>query len=153
MARRRELTRDTPVLIHTVSTSSAMSLGPFFTCRAHTVWHGYVTHQAIDAPQTPELNWIPVGVFSDNAAGMHPTSTIYSDADVEQMASLSPNQLHRSIDLAVLDADSKGASSFLCLAPSASPVGFHSVDHARRHDQSLHRAPVDDLGPRVRPTH
>ncbi|KAF9808719.1 hypothetical protein IEO21_07761 [Rhodonia placenta] len=78
MARRRELTRDTPVLIHT----------------------------------------IPVGVFSDNAAGMHPTSTIYSDADVEQMASLSPNQLHRSIDLAVLDADSKGTIKAYIVLPS-----------------------------------
>ena len=53
---------------------------------------------------------VPAGVLADNAAGMHPASTIYSDMDPEQIGSLSPAQPHREVDLAILDADAKGAS-------------------------------------------
>ncbi|EMD34173.1 hypothetical protein CERSUDRAFT_98104 [Gelatoporia subvermispora B] len=58
------------------------------------------------------------GVLADNAAGMHPTSTIYSDMDPEQIGSLSPSQPHREVDLAVIDADAKGYLQAYFVLPS-----------------------------------
>ncbi|PCH42431.1 hypothetical protein WOLCODRAFT_152461 [Wolfiporia cocos MD-104 SS10] len=58
------------------------------------------------------------GVFSDTAAGMYPTSTIYYDSNSEQIESLSPQQLHRNVDLAVLNADAKGAITAYFVLPS-----------------------------------
>lgn len=47
-------------------------------------------------------------VLCDNASGLHDSSTVYSDASVEQIESLAPSQPHREVDLAVVGADQQG---------------------------------------------
>ncbi|KAJ6619675.1 hypothetical protein B0H10DRAFT_2024368 [Mycena sp. CBHHK59/15] len=58
------------------------------------------------------------GVLSDDAGGMHASSTIYSDLDIAQLERLSPNQPHRNVDLALVEADSKGYAKTYIILPS-----------------------------------
>jgi hypothetical protein len=44
----------------------------------------------------------------DDAAGRYSSDVIYDDMDVNQMKSIPPINLHRPVDLAILDADSQG---------------------------------------------
>ena len=39
---------------------------------------------------------------------MYECETIYHDADVKQMESIPPTQLHRNVDLEILNADEEG---------------------------------------------
>lgn len=48
------------------------------------------------------------GVLSDHADGMHASPTIYSDLNIPQLETLSPEQPHRIVDLALVEADSQG---------------------------------------------
>ncbi|KAI0633479.1 NAD-P-binding protein [Trametes polyzona] len=57
-------------------------------------------------------------VLADNAAGMHPTDTVYNDNDVEQLAKLDPRQPHRDVDLAVIAADAEGYVKTYIVLPS-----------------------------------
>jgi len=58
------------------------------------------------------------GVLADDAKGMYPTSTIYNDADPAQIESLAPTQVHRDVDLMVLDYDKRGAIKSYIVLPS-----------------------------------
>lgn len=42
---------------------------------------------------------------------MYAYDTIYNDTDVKQIESLAPTQLHRSVDLAIVEADKQGKLS------------------------------------------
>ncbi|KAI0671513.1 NAD-P-binding protein [Trametes maxima] len=57
-------------------------------------------------------------VLSDNAAGMYNTSTIYHDADNEQMDTIAPTQPHRNVDLTVAAADKEGYVKTYIVLPS-----------------------------------
>ncbi|KAJ8456487.1 hypothetical protein ONZ45_g18699 [Pleurotus djamor] len=58
------------------------------------------------------------GVLADNAAGMYSYDTIWNDADPEQMATLPPTQVHRNVDLPILDADTAGYIKSYIIIPS-----------------------------------
>ncbi|KAF8623606.1 hypothetical protein AX17_007309 [Amanita inopinata Kibby_2008] len=51
------------------------------------------------------------GVLSDNAAGMFATDDIYSDKDVEKFEKLPPTQMHRPVDLELIEADKQGKNA------------------------------------------
>ncbi|KAF7330526.1 Rab guanyl-nucleotide exchange factor [Mycena venus] len=58
------------------------------------------------------------GVLSDDADGMHSSPTIYSDLDIAQLETLSPDQPHRNVDLTLVDADSQGYVKTYIVLPS-----------------------------------
>ena len=39
---------------------------------------------------------------------MHSTTDIYSDLDIDKIETLAPSQLHRPVDLAIVEADTQG---------------------------------------------
>lgn len=49
-----------------------------------------------------------IGVLADTAGGMYAYDTIYNDADPDQIETLPPTQLHRNVDLELLNADKQG---------------------------------------------
>ena len=50
-------------------------------------------------------------MLCDDAQGMYAYDTIYNDTDVKQIESLAPTQLHRNVDLAIVEADKQGKLS------------------------------------------
>ncbi|KAF9043628.1 NAD(P)-binding protein [Hymenopellis radicata] len=59
------------------------------------------------------------GVIQDNALGMHGDYPVFSDLDVDRFAKLPETQIHRKMDLAILDADKEGyIRSYLVLPPT-----------------------------------
>ncbi|RXW21741.1 hypothetical protein EST38_g4132 [Candolleomyces aberdarensis] len=58
------------------------------------------------------------GVLSDDARGMYPTETIYDDLNIKQIESLAPTQIHRNVDLALVDADTEGYIRSYIILPS-----------------------------------
>ncbi|KAF8206496.1 NAD(P)-binding protein [Mycena galopus ATCC 62051] len=65
------------------------------------------------------------GVLSDDANGMYSSPTIYSDLDVPQLEALPPDQPHRDVDLALVEADSQGYVKTYIVLP-ATIYGFAS---------------------------
>ncbi|KAL1748421.1 hypothetical protein HDZ31DRAFT_79764 [Schizophyllum fasciatum] len=64
------------------------------------------------------INTSGTGVLSDNARGLSVTDTIYDDSDVEQMASLPITQMHRPVDVAIVDGDNAGYVYTYIILPS-----------------------------------
>jgi len=58
------------------------------------------------------------GVLIDNAAGMYATDVVYSDLDLKQIESLQETQIHRNVDLAIVDADKQGYVKTYIILPS-----------------------------------
>ncbi|KAJ6531714.1 hypothetical protein B0H19DRAFT_1188149 [Mycena capillaripes] len=58
------------------------------------------------------------GVLSDDSDGMRSSPTIYNDLNIPQLETLSPEQPHRNVDLALVDADSKGYVKTYIVLPS-----------------------------------
>ncbi|KAJ7170598.1 hypothetical protein C8R43DRAFT_1120357 [Mycena crocata] len=58
------------------------------------------------------------GVLSDNADGMRASNTIYSDLDIAQLETLSPDQPHRNVDLKLVEADTHGYVKTYIILPS-----------------------------------
>lgn len=57
-----------------------------------------------------------VGVLADEAMGAYSSDLVYSDDDVTSLAALAPTQIHRNVDLALLEADEEGyIDSYLVL--------------------------------------
>ncbi|KAG6838242.1 hypothetical protein H0H87_003567, partial [Tephrocybe sp. NHM501043] len=46
-----------------------------------------------------------IGVLSDSAGGKYAYDTVYDDQDINQIESLAPTQIHRLVDLAIVEAD------------------------------------------------
>ncbi|KAF7374936.1 hypothetical protein MSAN_00379700 [Mycena sanguinolenta] len=65
------------------------------------------------------------GVLSDDANGMYSSSTIYSDLNIPQLETLPPDQPHRDVDLALVEADSQGYVKTYIVLP-ATIYGFAS---------------------------
>ncbi|TFK40452.1 hypothetical protein BDQ12DRAFT_711156 [Crucibulum laeve] len=55
--------------------------------------------------------------IADNALGMHSDHKVYSDLDVEAIEALPPTQLHRTVDLLVLNADKEGYLKSYIITP------------------------------------
>ncbi|GLB40152.1 putative NAD-P-binding protein [Lyophyllum shimeji] len=58
------------------------------------------------------------GVLADDARGMYASTKIYDDLNPDDIDSLPPTQLHRPVDMAVIDADKKGYVRTYIVAPS-----------------------------------
>ncbi|KAF7349072.1 NmrA domain-containing protein [Mycena venus] len=54
------------------------------------------------------LHMSGLGCLGDDAKGMFSSSTIYKDTDIAQIEALPATQLHRNVDLAIVDADMQG---------------------------------------------
>lgn len=52
----------------------------------------------------------PLGIitYGFETRGMSATDTIYDDSNAEQMEKISPNAVHRDVDLYVVEADKEG---------------------------------------------
>lgn len=48
------------------------------------------------------------GVLYSMDGGMIPGKVIYDDTNVEQMASIAPTQIHRNVDLEIVNTDQEG---------------------------------------------
>ncbi|KAF4596514.1 hypothetical protein EYR38_007901 [Pleurotus pulmonarius] len=59
-----------------------------------------------------------LGVLVDNAAGMYQYDTIWNDANAAQMATLAPTQMHRDVDLMIVEADKEGYVKTYIVLPS-----------------------------------
>jgi len=59
------------------------------------------------------------GVVNDDAFGMHGSSIVYDDKDTKQIDSLPPTQIHRNVDLALLEADREGYIKSYIILPGA----------------------------------
>ncbi|KAH9949982.1 hypothetical protein B0H21DRAFT_706690 [Amylocystis lapponica] len=83
------------------------------------------------------------GVLTDNAAGMHPTSTIYYDSNPAQIESLAPTQFHRNVDLEIVGADARGYIKSYIMVPStiwgapSGPLVDAGVVHLHSHQIPL----------------
>jgi hypothetical protein len=53
------------------------------------------------------------GVLGDNAKGAYASDIIYDDTNLEQLDSLAPTQMHRNVDLEILNADAQGTYRIL----------------------------------------
>ncbi|CCM01662.1 uncharacterized protein FIBRA_03724 [Fibroporia radiculosa] len=58
------------------------------------------------------------GVLGEDDKGMAPSETIYSDLNIEQLKSITPAAPHRSVDLAIIDADKQGFVRTYIVLPS-----------------------------------
>ncbi|KAG6331882.1 hypothetical protein ID866_7208 [Astraeus odoratus] len=58
------------------------------------------------------------GVLIDNAKGLYPTDVVYDDLNPDQMESLPPTQVHRNVDLAILQADKDHYIKSFIILPS-----------------------------------
>ena len=57
-------------------------------------------------------------MIATSANGMFASDTIYSDLNIDQIKAIPPNALHRTVDLAIIDADEKGYAQTYIVAPS-----------------------------------
>ncbi|KAJ7494663.1 hypothetical protein B0H11DRAFT_2002881 [Mycena galericulata] len=77
------------------------------------------------------------GVVNDNAGGMHGSATIYSDLNIPQLETLPPTQPHRNVDLALVEADSRGYVKTYIILPStiygmaSGPLVEHGLQNPR----------------------
>ncbi len=53
------------------------------------------------------------GVLADNAKGLYATDIIYDDTNADQIESLPDTQLHRDVDLAIVEADKQGETDII----------------------------------------
>jgi len=65
---------------------------------------------------------LTLAVINDTAVGEYTSETIYDDENVEQLDSISPDALHRAVDLKVLKADEEGELLNLAILFSPSQV-------------------------------
>ncbi|KAF9496795.1 NAD(P)-binding protein [Pleurotus eryngii] len=59
-----------------------------------------------------------LGVLVDDAAGMYQYDTIWNDTNPAQMATLAPTQMHRDVDLMIVEADKEGYVKTYIVLPS-----------------------------------
>ncbi|KAJ7727296.1 hypothetical protein DFH07DRAFT_231635 [Mycena maculata] len=88
------------------------------------------------------------GVLSDSSDGMYPSSTIYSDLNISQLETLSPDQPHRNVDLTLVQADSKGYVKTYIILPSTI-YGFASgplVENGLQNPRSQQIPRLVDVG-------
>jgi nucleoside-diphosphate-sugar epimerase len=58
------------------------------------------------------------GTLTDNALGKFTYDTVYDDSDPDQIESLPASQLHRNVDLLIVDADKQGYVDTYIILPS-----------------------------------
>ncbi|KAJ6513307.1 hypothetical protein C8R45DRAFT_1207170 [Mycena sanguinolenta] len=75
-------------------------------------------HSNTGVPPTLIHTTVLLGVLSDDANGMYSSPTIYSDLNISQLETLPPEQPHRDVDLALVEADSQGYVKTYIVLPS-----------------------------------
>ncbi|KAG6830660.1 hypothetical protein H0H92_015557 [Tricholoma furcatifolium] len=63
-------------------------------------------------------DFVVLSVLTDNAGGMYAYDTIYDDADPDQIETLPLTQIHRVVDLTIIEADKKGYAKTYIIFPS-----------------------------------
>ncbi|KAI8980060.1 NAD-P-binding protein [Trametes punicea] len=84
------------------------------------------------------------GVLTDHARGMYASDKIYHDSRVEEMESLPDTQLHRNVDLTVINADRNGWLYSYVVAPST----IYGLAHGPLFDSGVahrHSAQIPNL--------
>ncbi|KAJ7174952.1 NAD-binding protein, partial [Mycena crocata] len=64
------------------------------------------------------INTSGTGVISDDAKGMYAGTTVYDDSDADQIETLAPTQMHRDVDLEIVNADAEGYIKSYIVLPS-----------------------------------
>ncbi|KAJ7613214.1 NAD(P)-binding protein [Roridomyces roridus] len=84
--------------------------------------------------QTAFIHTSGAGIIADcTVNGKHPNSPIYDDLDKAQMATIAPTQLHRPVDLKLLEADDEGYIKSYIIVPTtvygipAGPLVDHGI--------------------------
>ncbi|GLB40153.1 putative NAD-P-binding protein [Lyophyllum shimeji] len=72
----------------------------------------------VDGQRPIYIHTSGTGVLADDAAGMYASTKIYDDLNPDDIDSLPPTQLHRPVDMAVINADKKGYVRTYIVAPS-----------------------------------
>ncbi|KAI4522720.1 NAD(P)-binding protein [Schizophyllum commune Loenen D] len=85
---------------------------------AHAILRGAKKRFEATGKRPVFINTSGTGVLSDNARGLTTTDTIYDDSNVEQMASIPLTQIHRPVDVAIVDADTAGYVYTYIILPS-----------------------------------
>ncbi|KAJ7458515.1 NAD-binding protein [Mycena latifolia] len=77
--------------------------------------------QATGIPQT-YINTVGLHLFGcvliDDAKGMFASDTVYDDTNTVQLETIDPEQPHRNVDLAIIDADKEGYVKSYIIIPS-----------------------------------
>ncbi|KAF8994654.1 hypothetical protein BDQ17DRAFT_1311423 [Cyathus striatus] len=73
------------------------------------------------------------GVLADTASGKYSTETIYKDDDPAQLETLAPTQLHRDVDLVLLQADNEGYVKVYIVLPST----IYGIAHNKLVDRGI----------------
>ncbi|KAI6109260.1 hypothetical protein EDD16DRAFT_1615421 [Pisolithus croceorrhizus] len=64
------------------------------------------------------IHTVSAGVLVDNAKGLHSTDVIYDDLNPDQIETLAITQLHRNVDVAIVDADKENYIKAYIILPS-----------------------------------
>ncbi|RDB19487.1 Uncharacterized protein C2A9.02 [Hypsizygus marmoreus] len=90
------------------------------------------------------------GVLADNAAGDHAYDIIYDDTNADQIETLAPTQIHRNVDLELVNADKEGYVRTFIILPSTvyGIVTGKLVDLGIQHPYSLQVPAVIDASVR-----
>ncbi|KAF9042029.1 hypothetical protein BDZ89DRAFT_1156345 [Hymenopellis radicata] len=95
----KELIKDTDVIIDTYSGDDMVGTANLLAgCKAK--------YQATGR-KTEVIHVSGVGVIADDARGMDVPHKVYDDADVEEMAKIPEEHLHRNVDLEFLKAETE----------------------------------------------
>jgi len=84
------------------------------------------------------------GVLTDNAAGDHISDTIYDDANPDQIETLADTQLHRNVDLELINADKEGYVKVYIILPSTI-YGIATGEFVDRGIQNPHSLQIPGL--------
>ena len=96
-----------PILIHTVRVEFCVLLSSILTLRSSFSLALVIKYLLAESY---ELTSIHAGICSDDATGdYNPDVTIiYDDADTERIEAIPDTQVHRNVDLELIEADKEG---------------------------------------------
>ncbi|KAK0439027.1 uncharacterized protein EV420DRAFT_1203380 [Desarmillaria tabescens] len=80
------------------------------------------------------INTSGTGVLSDNSGGLKATETIYDDLNPDQIETLPITQIHRPVDLAIVNADKEGYAKTYIILPST----VYGLSSGRLADAGIH---------------
>ncbi|KAF9040989.1 hypothetical protein BDZ89DRAFT_1128859 [Hymenopellis radicata] len=107
----KELIEDTDVIIDTYNSDDMVGTANLLAgCKAK--------YQAT-GKKTEVIHVSGVGLIADDARGMDVPHKVYDDADVEEMANIPEERLHRNVDLEFLKAETEGYITVYIVIPAA----------------------------------
>ncbi|KAF9469323.1 NAD-binding protein [Collybia nuda] len=82
------------------------------------ILRGLRTHHNTTGNTPVLIHTSGTGVLTDDAKGAYASEVIYDDTNLAQLETLPPTQLHRKIDLAIINADAEGYVRSYIIIPS-----------------------------------